>query len=960
MNKLKRLVRAIRDYYVIKNSGLFDANYYLTNNTDVRHADINPLKHYVKHGALEGRNPSTEFDVFFYANTYDDVRGNCVNSLAHYILYGKKEGRLTKGDKNKALQDNPQINQELSALCGLTNSDNNRKNMLNELRKRNELSVLPVEEKEYFFLKEKSIDWSKYFENNEHIFKSTDPVLDYIRSWLKFKPTIPGFFDTEFYLDSYPDIKKSGVNPLMHFIKNGRSEGRLGIFDQSKVSKGGLDFDLQKETIVFVSHESSATGAPLLGYNIVDGLSKWYNVVHLVIKKANISDIIPKNCFLYTEDISDNKETNSAAILKALSQKYGIKAVILNSVETLPVLHMAAKLKLPTVSLIHEFSDYTKPVGKMVNTLFHATEVITPASIIKNSMLSELKMLSGIDTPVNHISQLPQGKLPYLPDTFGDEDTAIDLYKKLKIINKNNTKIIVGSGYVQVRKGVDLFLSVARYIKENFKGNCKFIWVGDGYNPEHDFACSVWLKRDIQFYGLEDDFIFLEHQKSLDTVFSIADVFCLTSRMDPFPNAAIDAMEANLPIACFKDASGTEEFVQENNADYLLANYLDSHQMAEKIVTYFEKGSRKQTINAQLVKEKLSFDHYMNAINELINKAEKTVQSTNRAVNKILKNNMFDASYYGLDQDPELAAYYYVSLYKKGLHKMSPNPMPGFSQLQWTLNHGWCTTSTPLEQAIDKGIKQTQECKILPLSKQDIKPIKFKYAVHLHLYYIDLAENFVMYFKNLMGEYHLYITIIKPEDSETVYKAFNDCGASYIEVVVVENIGRDIGPMIFNLRKQLTTNGYEVIGHFHSKKSLSTDSDLGNRWREYLMQNLVGGNGVSESLLSLFNDPEVGLVFADDKHIVDIGDNQQYVDDLCQMLDLPKITNTHVFPLGNMFWARIDAIKQFFELDPKTLLQPEPLPYDGSYMHAIERVSPNLVQKNGYRYLTVYKNGTTW
>jgi predicted HAD superfamily hydrolase len=93
MNRLKRLVRTIRDYYIIKNSGLFDAHYYLVNNTDVRHADINPLKHYVKHGGLEGRNPSAEFDGEYYLNTNFDVKDANLNPLAHYIKHGAKEER---------------------------------------------------------------------------------------------------------------------------------------------------------------------------------------------------------------------------------------------------------------------------------------------------------------------------------------------------------------------------------------------------------------------------------------------------------------------------------------------------------------------------------------------------------------------------------------------------------------------------------------------------------------------------------------------------------------------------------------------------------------------------------------------------------------------------------------------------------------------------------------------------
>lgn len=95
MKKLKPLFRAIRDYYIIKNSRLFDESYYLTNNTDVRHADINPIKHYVKHGGLEGRKPSAEFDGKLYLSANPDIKIAGINPLVHYIKYGKDEGRIS-------------------------------------------------------------------------------------------------------------------------------------------------------------------------------------------------------------------------------------------------------------------------------------------------------------------------------------------------------------------------------------------------------------------------------------------------------------------------------------------------------------------------------------------------------------------------------------------------------------------------------------------------------------------------------------------------------------------------------------------------------------------------------------------------------------------------------------------------------------------------------------------------
>ena len=91
----------LRDYFVIKHSGLFDEKYYLLHNPDVRRADIDPLKHFVKYGWKEGRNPSQNFDTKYYLEMYPDVQEAGVNPLIHYLRHGKKEGRFSSFEKER-------------------------------------------------------------------------------------------------------------------------------------------------------------------------------------------------------------------------------------------------------------------------------------------------------------------------------------------------------------------------------------------------------------------------------------------------------------------------------------------------------------------------------------------------------------------------------------------------------------------------------------------------------------------------------------------------------------------------------------------------------------------------------------------------------------------------------------------------------------------------------------------
>ena len=86
----------LRDYFAIKHSGLFDEKYYLLHNPDVRRADIDPLKHFVKYGWKEGRNPSESFNTNFYIENHPSVKSENINPLVHYILHERKEYRKSK------------------------------------------------------------------------------------------------------------------------------------------------------------------------------------------------------------------------------------------------------------------------------------------------------------------------------------------------------------------------------------------------------------------------------------------------------------------------------------------------------------------------------------------------------------------------------------------------------------------------------------------------------------------------------------------------------------------------------------------------------------------------------------------------------------------------------------------------------------------------------------------------
>ena len=85
------ICKYICDYNLIKESDLFDSEYYLSNNEDVKKAKMDPIKHYLKLGWKEGRNPSAKFNGNEYLNKRPDVRVTGICPLVHYLKFGKSK-----------------------------------------------------------------------------------------------------------------------------------------------------------------------------------------------------------------------------------------------------------------------------------------------------------------------------------------------------------------------------------------------------------------------------------------------------------------------------------------------------------------------------------------------------------------------------------------------------------------------------------------------------------------------------------------------------------------------------------------------------------------------------------------------------------------------------------------------------------------------------------------------------
>lgn len=85
--------QAFRKRRSIRQSGLYDKNWYTTRYADVRTSGMHPDLHFLLFGMHEGRDPGPNFSQLKYVLFYKDVLLSRANPLLHYILHGQAEGR---------------------------------------------------------------------------------------------------------------------------------------------------------------------------------------------------------------------------------------------------------------------------------------------------------------------------------------------------------------------------------------------------------------------------------------------------------------------------------------------------------------------------------------------------------------------------------------------------------------------------------------------------------------------------------------------------------------------------------------------------------------------------------------------------------------------------------------------------------------------------------------------------
>jgi glycosyltransferase involved in cell wall biosynthesis len=778
---------------------------------------------------------------------------------------------------------------------------------------------------------------------------------------LKRRPRTEPGFDEAYYLQQNPDVAASGADPYEHYRLHGKAEGRIA----SPLKLDGIEqfqrFDKSRETVLVVSHEASLTGAPVLSLNITEVLATRYNVVVLLLgggplldyfSRAGAAVVGPFPQLIKAPQIADS-------IISSIQEQCPIKFAITNSIVSAGISAPLAWRSVVNVPLIHEFAAYTRPHGIFASVAIWAGLLVFSTRLTLESALEDTPALANCRHEV-----LPQGQCHVPVTELPESDRKIEeqaLADRIRGRLEKPPKIVLGLGTVQMRKGVELFIAVARRMMQRDPATeYRFVWIGHGFRPSTDLEYSAYLVDQIARSGLQGRLEILAETPHLHVAYACSDILLLTSRLDPLPNVAIDAMSLGLPVVCFENTTGLADILTESGlGGSCVAEYLDIHDMADKAIALARDDKPRASVRTalqELVRRKFDMRRYVERIEQLA--AARQIEMQDEALDAacIEASGLLEKSF-GLPptlQQLSLAqaACLHIRCWATGLGKRKP--FPGFHPGIYRAQRMRDGEGDPFVHYIRAGRPDGPWLSEVITEASAISriPPATRVALHIHVYYADLLPGILDALEGNTVRPDLYISVPSDKVVTMVAARLGQYLGKVAKIAVVPNRGRDIGPLLTAFGPQLC-KGYDIIGHLHTKKTSDVvDSSVGETWHRFLLANLLGGqHAMADRIVArMVADDSVGIVFPADPNVPGWDKNREYGEMLGRRLGLSDLPDDFNFPVGTMFWIKSNILAPFVDLklDWKDY-PPEPLPYDGSILHALERLFPLVAAHRGMR-----------
>jgi glycosyltransferase involved in cell wall biosynthesis len=326
--------------------------------------------------------------------------------------------------------------------------------------------------------------------------------------------------------------------------------------------------------VLFISHDASRSGAPLLLLRFLRWLRAAHSSVSFRILLKNGGELAREfgeagTCTtLHWDESRPRPLFHRLRRRRALAGHADVDVVYSNTITNGAVMAELAQLGRPVITHVHELENYVHSSGSanldMVKR--HTTLFIAASRAVKENLVSAHGVDDGRVAVVH--SFLPVELCSPGHVTRPREQVLAELGIPADAL------VVGASGTTDWRKSPDLFVQLAARVRRAAPTlPIHFLWVGG--------ALSWELRYDIEKLGAFHVSFVPHTDRPLD-YFNCMDLFALVSRVDPFPLVCLEAASLGKPVLCFADAGGMPEFVEDDCG--FVVPYLDLDAMGDRVL----------------------------------------------------------------------------------------------------------------------------------------------------------------------------------------------------------------------------------------------------------------------------------------------------------------------------------------------------------------------------------------
>ncbi|MFN3959139.1 MAG: glycoside hydrolase family 99-like domain-containing protein [Parvularculaceae bacterium] len=368
----------------------------------------------------------------------------------------------------------------------------------------------------------------------------------------------------------------------------------------------------RKKKFLVVTHDLHKHGAQYLALNILRTLRRRYGleVASIAGGPGDLAAAFEAEGPLTILDIEAAAADVDAIVSRFADQ--GFARAIVNSAASGWIAPALARRGIEMIGLVHEMSSVIGQMGlePYLRALdLHARATVFPASVVRDRAAQAAGLVGWRNAFI-----APQGvyKSDAVFNLDEKENARATVLRRLGL--PQNAQIVLGVGYADERKGVDIFIEWAQAAVARWP-NLHFVWLGAS-DPAIQAKCEALiahagsLRNNIHFPG------FVE---ATGEFYKAASLYALTSREDPFPSTALEALNAATPVFMIRGTGGIEDL--GTHSFVRLVPTASASEFVEAAAEWLEDAAARLEAGwrgRDMMREKFGFASYVGTLADLL------------------------------------------------------------------------------------------------------------------------------------------------------------------------------------------------------------------------------------------------------------------------------------------------------------------------------------------------------